>query len=102
MKQYEHHTLYRGQQITKVVCAKSDREAAEKLGINIYHIRNYCFKVVTESAFDGVLAFYDSGFMWRECKDMIRVKMPLNELVGLIDRYKLNHGIKDISIERDF
>ena len=80
--------MYRGQQITKMVCAKNTKEAAELLGVNTYFINKYGFKNKVETPFDGVIAYFDSGMLWREEKSLIRVEMPLERLMAIIDSYQ--------------
>lgn len=87
MKQYTYHGLYKGQQIAKIVCAKTVKEAAEKLEITPYVIRTYCYITEPETNFDGIIAYYDSGLLYIKCKELIRVKMPLEELKLLVDKY---------------
>lgn len=88
MKKYIYDTIYRGQQITKMCCANNAKEAAKKLEISIYNINKYCRKVKIENKFDGVIALFDSGYLWRERKDLIRKEIPLFELISIIDNYK--------------
>jgi hypothetical protein len=96
MKKYTISVIYRGQQITKMVCAKNAKIAANILGVNPYHINKYGFKNKIETPFDGVIAYYDSGMLWRERKDLIRVEMPLERLIDIIDSYQDNqkHNLK--------
>ena len=91
MKKFSYSDQYRGQQITKLVCAKNAKEASEKLGINIYTVRKYCLSSKTEDTFEGVMAYFDSGMLWRERKDLIQVIMPLEELKTIIDTCKTQH-----------
>jgi hypothetical protein len=88
MKKYIISVMYRGQQITKMVCAQNTKIAANLLGVNTYHINKYGFKNKIETPFDGVIAYYDSGMLWRERKDLIRVEMPLERLIDIIDSYQ--------------
>ena len=88
MKKYTISVMYRGQQITKMVCAKNTKEAAELLGVNTYFINKYGFKNKVETPFDGVIAYFDSGMLWREEKSLIRVEMPLERLMAIIDSYQ--------------
>lgn len=80
--------MHRGQQITKMVCAKNTKDAANLLGVNEYFINKYGFKNKVENPFEGVVAYFDSGMLWREEKSLIRVKMPLERLIAIIDSYK--------------
>ncbi len=79
--------MYRGQQITKMACAKNVKKAAELLNVNTYFINRYGFKNRIDNPFDGVIAYFDSGMLWREEKSLIRVKMPLERLTAIIDSY---------------
>lgn len=88
MKKYTISTIYRGQQITKMVCAKNTKEAANLLGVNTYTINKYGFKYKIEKPFDGVIAYFDSGMLWREEKSLIRVEMPLERMIAIIDSHK--------------
>lgn len=88
MKIYTISVLYKGQQITKMACAKNVKEAANILEVNTYFINTYGFKNKIENPFSGVIAYFDSGLLWRHEKDLIEVKMPLDELKALIDKYK--------------
>jgi len=88
MKKYTISTLYRGQQITKSVCAKNISEAAEKLDVNSYFIKAYGYINKVETTFEGILSSFDSGMLWEKEKHLIRVIMPLEELTSIIDKYK--------------
>ena len=88
LKKYTISVMYRGQQITKIACARNTKEAADLLGVNVYFINRYGFKEKTNTPFDSVIAYFDSGMLWRQEKSLIGVKMPLEELIALIDRYK--------------
>jgi hypothetical protein len=88
MKKYTISVMHRGQQITKMVCAKNTKEAANLLGVNTYFINKYGFKNKIETPFDGVIAYFDSGVLWREEKSLIRVEMPLERLIAIIDSYQ--------------
>jgi hypothetical protein len=88
MKKYKIDTIYRGQQITKMVCAKSAKEAANLLEVNTYFINKYALKNKTNEPFKGVLAYFDSGLLFTKEKDLIRVKMPLERLKAIIDTHK--------------
>ncbi len=106
MKKYTYSTTYSGQQITKIVCAKSIKEAAEKLEISTYAVNTYCVVVKIEPTddplviqtkysgkiglalpFGGVVAYFDSGMLWKKEKSLIRVPMLLDQLTELIDKY---------------
>lgn len=80
--------MHRGQQITKMVCAKNTKDAANLLGVNAYFINKYGFKNKVEKPFEGVVAYFDSGMLWREEKSLIRVEMPLERLIAIIDSYQ--------------
>ena len=88
MKIFTYSTIYRGQQIEKQVCAKTIKEAAYKLNINTYTVNKYALKTDANYYFDNVLASFDSGMLWHKRKDLIRVKMPLERLLSIIDSYK--------------
>ena len=88
MKKYTISVMYRGQQITKMVCAKNTKDAANLLGVNAYFINKYGFKNKVEKPFEGVVAYFDSGMLWREEKSLIRVEMPLERLIAIIDSYQ--------------
>jgi hypothetical protein len=88
MKKYKIDTIYRGQQITKMVCAKSAKEAANLLEVNTYFINKYALKSSIDNPFNGVTAYFDSGMMWSAEKDFIRVEMPLEKLKAIIDTHK--------------
>jgi hypothetical protein len=88
MKIFTYNGLYRGQVITKEVCAKNAKEASEKLQLNIYTVRKYCWSAKTENTFEGVIAYFDSGHAFVNRADLIRVKMPFNELKKIIDKIK--------------
>jgi hypothetical protein len=88
MKKFTYNCLYRGQQITKVVCAKNVKEASEKLNINTYNVTKYCNVIKTDNSFEGVIAYIDSGMLWRKRKDLSRIEMPFDELKAIIDTYK--------------
>ena len=88
MKKYTISSMYRGQQITKMVCAKNTKDAADLLGVNTYYINKYGLKNKVEKSFEGVVAYFDSGMLWHEEKSLIRVEMPLERLMALIDSYQ--------------
>jgi len=88
MKKYTISVMYRGQQITKMACAKNTKEAADLLGVNTYFINKYGFKNKVETPFEGVIAYFDSGMLWREEKSLIRIEMPLERLMAIIDSYQ--------------
>ena len=88
MKKYTISVMHRGQQITKAVCAKNTKEAANLLGVNTYFINKYGFKNKIEIPFDGVIAYFDSGMLWRNEKSLIGVEMPLERLIAIIDSYQ--------------
>lgn len=88
MKKYRYGTLYRGQQIDIEVCAKNNRDAAEKLGISTYYISKYCYVNKIETPFEGVLASFNSGMLWEKERHLIGVKMPYDELKAIIDGHK--------------
>jgi hypothetical protein len=88
MKKYTISVMYRGQQITKMVCAKNVNEASELLGVNTYFINRYGYKNKIDSPFNGVVAYFDSGNLWRKEKSLIRVEMPLERLIAIIDSHQ--------------
>lgn len=88
MKRYIYNIVYKHQQITKEVCAKNVKEAAEKLGTNTYNVTKYCNRAPIDEPFEGVIAYFDSGELWRTRKDLIRVKMPYEELKSIIDAHR--------------
>jgi hypothetical protein len=87
MKKYTISVLYRGEQITKMVCAKNAKDAAALLGVNTYFINKYGYKNKTENPFEGVIAYFDSGMLWREERGLLRVEMPISELQAIIDSH---------------
>jgi hypothetical protein len=100
MKKYEISVVYRGQQITKIVCAKNALEAANLLEVNKYFINKYAFKNKINVPFEGIIAYYDSGYLWEKEKKFIRVKMPYEKLKSIIDQYKdkeYNDFLKNIN-----
>lgn len=88
MKKYTYNSLYRGQQIIIMCCAKNAKEAAEKFDINTYNVNTYCLKSKIENPFNGIIAYFDSGNLWEKEKNLIRVEMPLDELKKIIDKQK--------------
>ncbi len=80
--------MYRGQQITKMVCAKNTKEAANLLGVNSYYINKYGHKNKIEKPFEGVMAYFDSGMLWREERSLIRVEITLERMIAIIDSHK--------------
>lgn len=80
--------MHRGQQITKMVCAKNKQDAANLLGVNTYFINKYAFINKIETPFEGIIAYFDSGMLWVEEKSLIRVEMPLERLIAIIDSYQ--------------
>jgi len=88
MKKYTYSTTHRGQPITKMCCAKNVKEAAYLLDTNVYCLSKYGFKNKIENPFEGVVAYFDSGMLWREERSLIRVEMPLDELIKLINKHQ--------------
>lgn len=67
---------------------KNTKEAAELLGVNTYFINKYGFKNKVETPFEGVIAYFDSGMLWREERSLIMAEMPLERLIAIIDSYQ--------------
>jgi len=88
MKKYTISAMYRGQQITKMVCAKNVKEASELLGVNTYFINKYGYKNKIDIPFNGVVACFDSGMLYTKEKSLIGVKMPLERLIAIIDSHQ--------------
>jgi hypothetical protein len=88
MKKYIYSTIYRGQQIEKIVCAKNLTEAAKKLEITIYTAKKYCLINDTDTPFDDIRGMFYSGMLWEKEKHLIRVEMPLEKLKVIVDTYK--------------
>lgn len=88
MKLYVYDCVYRGQQITKEVCAKNYKQAAYKLQINIYNVKKYTLKHNIDNPFEGVICYFNSGILWREAPSLINKRMYLEELKSIIDFYK--------------
>lgn len=88
MKKYTYNTVYRGQQITKMCCAKSRREAAIKLGISSYQANHYLLFQDTDTTFEGIMAYFDSGMLYRHMPELIKVEMEYDKLKAIIDEYK--------------
>ncbi len=80
--------MYRGQQINKLCCAKSIKDASAILNVNYYFIKTYGHINKIEKPFNGVMAYFDSGNLWNKEKKLIRKVMPLEELIFLIDKHK--------------
>lgn len=90
MKKYTIHKPYRGLTITVQLFAKTNKEAADILGVSPYALKQYAGIVNVEKAeHDGVMAWMDSG--WIICqygrKDLHNKKMPIAELYKIIDHY---------------
>ena len=88
MKKYIISVMYRGQQITKMVCAKNIKEAANLLEVNTYFIKAYGYNMKTDAPFTGVIAYFDSGMLWGKEKGFIKIEMPLDELKALVDKHR--------------
>jgi hypothetical protein len=63
MKKYILPALYRGQKIFKTVCAKTNKEAAEKLCISLYYIKNYVYIYDIDIPFRGIMGYSDCGMI---------------------------------------
>jgi hypothetical protein len=88
MKKYEISSMHKGQQIFKVFWAKSDKEAAQILDTSVYQIKTYAYKNTNGEQFDGVMAYFDSGFLYSKEPSLLRQLMPLERLTAIIDGYK--------------
>jgi hypothetical protein len=88
MKKYTISIMYKQQQITKMVCAKNTKDAANLLGVNTYYINKYAFKNKIDKPFIGVIAYFDSGMLWNKEKNLIGIEMPLESLKAIIDTHK--------------
>ena len=80
--------MYKGQQITKMVCAKNAKDAAKLLEVNVYYIKKYGYISKIDKTFQGVVAYFDSGMLWENEKSLIRVEIPLERMIAIIDSYK--------------
>jgi hypothetical protein len=88
MKKYEYPSMYRGQQIFKVLWAKSDKDVSEKLDISVYMVKTYCYKSKVGEIFDGIKGYFDSGMLYREERSLLRQLIPIETLTALIDTHK--------------
>lgn len=90
MKRFTYDYCYLGQQITVQVCARSVKEAAEKLNISPHTCKKYAVsvKIYECDYFEGIRGWFDSGELFRGRPDLIRVKMPLEELKALIREHR--------------
>ncbi len=91
MKKYTFPTLYRGQPIHKVVWAKSDKDAAQKLDISLYTVKNYCGKQTKKYSgeyHEDIRAYFDSGELGRFETSLFNVVIPLEKMTEIIDKYK--------------
>lgn len=86
-KRYEYGTVYKQQQITKMCYATSIKAAALLFDVAPSHLRRYCKGIRAGEPFEGVRAYFDSGMLFRERPDLIRVEMSLADLTALIDEY---------------
>lgn len=88
MKKYTIPTLYRGQQIHKIICAKSDKQTSEILNTSVYQIKNYAHKKQEDNPFEGVKAYFDCGMLMDKEYNLLRKVMSYDQLKSIIDGYK--------------
>tara|TARA_R110002167_G_scaffold147336_3_gene339473 strand:- start:1118 stop:1390 length:273 start_codon:yes stop_codon:yes gene_type:complete len=88
MKEYSIPGIYRGQQITKIVCAKNLNDASKLLEVSIYELNKYGYKEKINNPFNGISSYFDSGFLWVKEKKLIGVKMPFYKLKQIIDKHR--------------
>lgn len=91
MKKYILPITYRGVQVHKSCCCKSDKEAAKIFNVSLYYIRQYAYKTAIEKkdVFEGMIGYIDSGlviFKFRRI-DLNRKELPIKELESIIDIY---------------
>ncbi len=87
---YEIPSVMMGIDYRKLCWAASDSEAAKKLEVSLYNIRNYALKYKSGAEFENVMGYMDSGRIIFEegRKDLNRKEMPLEELAAIIDKYQ--------------
>jgi hypothetical protein len=93
LKEYEVNMVECGENIHTIVVCKSQKRAAELLRTDVSYIRNYgyCNEPRTQVAIDNpetVYAYCNSGTIFRERKDLLRVVMPKTELINIIRNIK--------------
>lgn len=94
LKQYIINSMYRGMQPHYVVCAYTQKEASELLGVSMHYLKGYAnitdeptIKECIENP-HKVYASIDSGEFMYVHKKLIRVNMPVEELHALIDAHR--------------
>ena len=85
IKEYTYYKSYKGQQITLKFCAKNKKEVAKLLNVTSYIVNTYVSFTYVEKHFEGILAFFDSGYLFNNRPDLINVLMPYQDLIKLID-----------------
>lgn len=95
IKRYIYGTVYRQQQITKICYATSIKAAALLFDVAPSHLRRYCVGIKSGEPFEGVRGYFDSGMLWRERPELIRVEMPLADLTAMIDE-QMNAKYNDL------
>lgn len=86
---YLYPSTYRGQVITKVVYASSDRKASELLKISLYLLKTYSGRQDSNMITNIVFAFMDSGdIIFRSGrKDLHSKILTIKEVEKIIDDY---------------
>ena len=85
IKEYTYYKSYKGQQITLKFCAKNKKEVAKLLNVTSYIVNTYVSFTYVEKHFEGIFAFFDSGYLFNNRPDLINVLMPYQDLIKLID-----------------
>lgn len=97
LKQYMINMMHRGMQPNYAVCAYTQKEACELLGVSMSYLKGYAnttdeptIKECIENP-HKVYASIDSGEFMYVHKELMRVYMPVEELHELIDKHRQKH-----------
>jgi type I site-specific restriction-modification system R (restriction) subunit len=102
MKRYSLSSNYRGQGFAKIVTARTNKEAAEKLGVSIYQVNYFAFKTRADYEIDGINAVFDSRFIIEKESHLIHQEISLDRFKALVDsqiddtykKWEIQMGIK--------
>lgn len=87
IKRFSYNTKLSGHNITLLCYAKSMKEAIALFDVDASAKKYISSGKSSEKEFEGVYAYFDSGELWRNYRDLIRVQMPLDEMKKLIAEF---------------
>ena len=95
MKTYSISSLYRGIQLTLMVLAKSNADAARIADVSAYHMRQYSGVVKgrhpmlpADAEDESIYAYFDSGELTYAMPDNRRTLFPYSQMKEIIDAHR--------------